>query len=173
MSNYVPAACILARDGVLYGQLLTCALDACRDQSVDWKTLRSSLQKARSADIPFLDASGLPQAFNQDTPASSMLQIVQGGRHDSASSNIEPRRHFVPVSPRTPKVPALGKMGTAGSLPVYSYQKPLPAPSCPVCIRTLDPIIMRFGMSIAIACPCMSWTQHLLRSNNMWQSFSA
>ena len=160
---YAPAACIL----VLYRRLFTCALNACRDQSVDWTALRSSLQKARSVDIPIMDAPGHPQALNQDTPASSMLQMVHSGRHDSASSSIEPRRQSVPVSPRTPKVPALGKMGTAGSLPVYSYQKPLPEPSCPVCIRTLEPIDRQFGMSVANACPCLSWTQHQIQSNSI------
>lgn len=108
------------------------ACDACRHQSIDWKVLRCSLQTTRSADAPDVDVSLPPQYLVRDTPANSFLQMVSGGRHDSASSSIETRRPAVPASPRTPKLPVLGRMGTAGSLPVYSYHKPAAEPSCPV-----------------------------------------
>ena len=108
------------------------ACDACRLQSIDWKVLRCSLQTTRSADAPDVDVRLPPQYLVSDTPANSFLRMASGRRHDSASSSIETRRPTVPVSPRTPKVPVLGKMGTAGSLPVYSYHKPAAEPSCPV-----------------------------------------
>ena len=108
----------------------TCAV--CRDQSLDWKAIRRSLPKARSADAVAVEGPLPVQNLIHDVPSTSFLRMASSERHDSASSSIESRRLPVPASPRTPKVPVLGKMGTGGSLPVYSYNAPAPEPSCPV-----------------------------------------
>lgn len=79
--------------------------------------------------MPNVDAA---QALVQDTLASSMLHVPCICRHDSASSNIEPRRTFAPASSYASKLPVLDRMGTAGSLPVHSPCKPLAEISCPV-----------------------------------------
>ena len=128
----------------------------CRDQQLDWKALRCSLQKSRSADTPAFDPVHPTQALMSNVPFSSGLSINWTARHDSASSSIEPRRDNlgVPTSPRTPRVPTLGKLGVAGSLPVYSYCKPAPAPSCPVSPHCPNPASSLVKSSCETATSC-------------------
>ena len=87
---------------------------------------------------------------------SSGLSIVWTARHDSASSSIEVCRgnSGVPTTLRTPRVPALGKLGVASSLPVHSYCKPVPAPSCPVSPYCPHPasVLVRSSRETATSC---------------------
>ncbi len=68
----------------------------------------------------------------QDSPSSSILQVYQNDRHDSASSSRAPWYMPAPMLPRTPKVPMLGRMGKAGSTPDFAYCEPTAESSCPV-----------------------------------------
>lgn len=128
----------------------------CRDQQVDWKALRCSLQKSLSANTAAIDPVQPAQALMRNTPMSSGLSIVWTARHDSASSSIEVCRgnSGVPTTLRTPRVPALGKLGVAGSLPVHSYCKPVPAPSCPVSPYWPHPasVLVRSSRETATSC---------------------
>ncbi len=63
------------------------------------------------------------------TRTSGLPLRAASDQHDSASSSIETRSPFVPEAP---KLPTLGRLGAAGSVPVYSYRKATPLPSCPV-----------------------------------------
>ena len=107
----------------------------CRGHDLDWTALNGMLQKSR---LPGTAAEGpsqpqVLQAGGASVPQTPGLPLrAASDRHDSASSSIETRNPFVPEAPQAHKLPTLGRLGAAGSMPVYSYRKATPLPSCPV-----------------------------------------
>ncbi|CAK0731931.1 hypothetical protein CVIRNUC_000062 [Coccomyxa viridis] len=117
--------------------------EACRSQKIKLAVCQGGLPKSRSADTSHLapppslhGAGGHAPTRNLLTQGSDMAWAVAPERHDSASSSMEFRQG--PAVPGSPRLPVLGKMGTAGSMPVFLQHRPPTAPSCPEFLRLLS-----------------------------------
>ena len=107
----------------------------CRGHDLDWTALNGMLQKSR---LSYTAAEASIQSQELRARIGSVAQTpglplrAASDQHDSASSSIETRSPFVPEAPQALKVPTLGRLGAAGSMPVYTYRKAMPLPSSPV-----------------------------------------
>ena len=112
-------------------------LHACRSQKIELAVSRGSLPKSRSADNSHLAPPPSLHSKGGHVPICNLMSkvpdttwAVAPERHDSASSSMELRQG--PALPGSPRLPVLGKLGTAGSMPVFLQHRPPTAPSCPV-----------------------------------------
>ena len=112
-------------------------LHACRSQKIELAVCQGGLPKSQSADTSHLapppslhSKGGHAPTRNLLTQGSDVAWAVAPERHDSASSSMEFRQG--PAMPGSSRLPVLGKMGTAGSMPVFLQHKSPTAPSSPV-----------------------------------------